>query len=355
MVLETVSVTDLLQDVVRAFKLPVLVISVDKSLKWTGLSNAFSSWYERWCPKYGEKTLTGVALKTYKNVSITTYFWKLLDNKDLGHLDDILIDFYNSGILNYAPLVVWPMVFALLEETIVPALPKPNSLNPKKIEDFNANVVSLIHSSVVSLGTIWALYSNHQYFTDVIGFSNSFGSTVLMCSFGYFLGDLLRMIHADETYLSKNMRAFYLFHHTTSLCGLSFPIFTGRYQGLMLQILVAEVNTVITNIRSLLLNCDQTTSTGYTVVKYGNVATIVIVRVLQQARLLKIVYRMSQPFEITSCGFNECIMPFGCTSILCISILILVATIRSDFIIHGDLQNDLDQISCCPHTSDKTT
>ena len=94
-------------------------------------------------------------------------------------------------------------MFSLLEETIVPALPKPVSLNPKKIDNWDGYLVSLIHASVVSVGSVLALYWNPQFFTDPFEYTNSFASAVIMYSFGYFMGDLVRMIHADDVYLSK--------------------------------------------------------------------------------------------------------------------------------------------------------
>lgn len=139
------------------------------------------------------------------------------------------------------------------------------------------------------------------------------------------------------------MKTFYISHHILSLAGLSFPLFTDRYQGIVMQILLVEVNTVIVCFRQILLNCNQTKSTAYTLVKYSNVGTIIILRVLHQARLLTTLYKLSQPITTTS------VIPVALGSMfLCINVLILAATIRSDFIVHGDFDSDLEELNCYP-------
>jgi len=87
-------------------------------------------------------------------------------------------------------VIVWPIVFGVIEEIIVPNLPKPASLRSAREKIFEEDQASLFHAIVMSAGVLWAFYVYPEYSKSPVKFSTTFGTKLCMFSIGYFTYDL---------------------------------------------------------------------------------------------------------------------------------------------------------------------
>ncbi|KAJ1359171.1 hypothetical protein KIN20_017843 [Parelaphostrongylus tenuis] len=133
----------------------------------------------------------------------------------------------------------------ILAATILTAVKPDWSQNKKRI--FSVRVVSFTHALLSSLGCIYSLLSDPNYFKDSYDYKTDSAQYVFLFSMGYFIYDLLDMYIHGEAANSKE----YLIHHSLVILVFSIILLTGKLFGFAMIGLLVEVQTVFLHLRTM--------------------------------------------------------------------------------------------------------
>ncbi|VDM64391.1 unnamed protein product [Angiostrongylus costaricensis] len=133
----------------------------------------------------------------------------------------------------------------LLATAVLNAL-KPDWSQSKK-RTFSVRVVSFTHATLSSIGCLYSLLSDPNYFKDSYVYKTDSAQYVFLFTMGYFIYDLIDMFIHGEAGYSKE----YIIHHSLVIVVFSIILITGKLFGFAMIGLLVEVQTIFLHLRTM--------------------------------------------------------------------------------------------------------
>ncbi|EDO35196.1 predicted protein [Nematostella vectensis] len=188
------------------------------------------------------------------------------------------------------PISLSFLLFRGLHAILSKYIALPNSIvhGPRRKQWLYYNIsISLIHSTVTAIWSLYCFYNEPAMLSDMIGVWTSSSYFLLCLSTGYFLHDFLDMLLND---LSRS--TVLLIHHTLVVVAFLIAILTKNYCGYGTCSLLMEVNSVFLHSRRIMLFHDvDRKSTLYELNGLLMLATFVFFRFLTSAWMMNFVIK----------------------------------------------------------------
>jgi len=170
----------------------------------------------------------------------------------------------------------WTVMFLIIHNYILP-LKRPGSLVKRKYEQFDNISISLIHSGITAIGSLYILVQEPEITQLNLQSFSPLSLEFIKFTYGYMVYDWLDMLRMAEWNV-KNLKEMTV-HHLCVISGCMTAIIYRQYTSFGMVVMIMEVNSVFLHARALMQYCGLRKKTLFKTMAILNILTNIVFRI----------------------------------------------------------------------------